>query len=87
MFTWVRSLDSQHHFETLKDCKHLRVLYMLLLGGRLTLVSDFFPGERGRKKNKKVFRRSKKYFSKVRGFLSVHYFYKDLKTKILLYNV
>ena len=50
-------------------------------------MSDFFAREGGRKKNKKVSRRSKKYFSKVQGFLSVHSFYKDLKQKILLYNV
>jgi hypothetical protein len=84
MLTWVRSLDSLYNFKTIQDCNYLLCLHMFLLGGRLTLVSDFFPGERGRKKNKKVFRRSKKYFSKVRGFLSVHSFYKDLKTKNII---
>jgi len=60
--TWVRSLDSPIIFETLKDCNESLVYYESLLEGRLTQVSDFFPGEGVPKKNKKVFQKNKKYF-------------------------
>jgi len=36
----------------------------MLLEDRLTFLSDFFPGEGGRKKNKKVFKKSLKIFLK-----------------------
>ena len=62
ILTWVRSLRSPTIFVTKKDCNNTLVYCILLLKGRLTKVSDFFPGERGRKKNKKVFRRSLKIF-------------------------
>jgi hypothetical protein len=50
MLTWVRSPCSLRNFETIKDCIILLVYYMLLLKGRLTQASDFFPGEGGQKK-------------------------------------
>ena len=62
MLTWVRSPNSLHNFETIMVCNYLLDCHMLLLVGRLTISSDFFARERDRKKNKKVFRRSKKYF-------------------------
>jgi len=62
MLTWVRSPNSLHNVETLKDYNVSRQKQESLLRRRLTISSDFFARERGRKKNKKVFRRSKKYF-------------------------
>jgi hypothetical protein len=62
MLTWVRSPNSLNNFETLKDCRKSLGYREALLTGRLTEASDFFAREGGRKKNKKVFRRSKKYF-------------------------
>ena len=41
---------------------------MLLLKCRLTQVSDFFPGEGDRKKNKKVFQKAQNIFKKVPDF-------------------
>jgi hypothetical protein len=70
MLTWVRSPNSLHNFETLKDYNVSRQKQETLLRSRLTQASDFFPGERGRKKIKKFSEDPKKYFSKVRGFLS-----------------
>jgi hypothetical protein len=50
MLTWVRSPNSLHNFETLKDYKYLLVCHMLLLRRRLTISSDFLREREAEKK-------------------------------------
>jgi hypothetical protein len=70
MLTWVRSPNSLTNFETIKDCNDSRDYHDALLKGRLTIWSDFFAGEGGRKKIKEFPEVPIKYFQKVHGFLS-----------------
>jgi hypothetical protein len=74
MLAWGRSPNSLTNFETIKDCIVSREYQEVLLKDRLTKVSDFFPGEGGLKKNKRVSRSSNKIFLKsprisLRSFL------------------
>jgi hypothetical protein len=68
MLTWVRSPNSLHNFETLKDYNVSRQKQETLLRSRLTQASDFFPGERGRKKIKKFSEDPKNIFEKSEDF-------------------
>jgi hypothetical protein len=62
MLTWVRSPNSLHNFETLKDYNVSRQKQETLLTSRLTQASDFFREREAEKKIKKFSEDPKKYF-------------------------